>query len=491
MDNRFQDSRPHALRAAALQWLGDALDRYLSSLQDNFYRRAKSANTLAEREDLLAHRRSVALSKESAHNAFFTHLLHSFDHALPYSPIGAGPLDRLHHCCQTVEADSSARLQLARLCRSLSPTSVLAGFQHLAEPLRLGAQRNQALSLYQILLLRQLSELYTVLEQALNEGQQASQLKEWIVHIEQRLHNDSLSAQERALNQARLHRLQSRLNGKPLPVIGIDDRTLIAEVSAIFAFRRLSKEFQNRSVPDALRSSLHRLRSAVNRAALQDREDFLNPLHPVRQISHQIIAATAQWEQADPVSQQQFAAALKGFCEQLEAYWQTPGEELATAIADIDQQCRHLLQLGRLDRRRLQQLASGKRRIADLRREVHAIIDAKTQHATLPDSVDNMLHGPLTSILLYHWLRHGSNGAAMRRNLQLVDDILWYIQPHQQWQELRRAKDMAVSIEQRLKEGLERINYNPTAAQALIDELHQRRISASSQSRLLGQHSRY
>ena len=490
MDNRQHDSRPHALRAVALQWLGDTMDRYLARLQDNFNRRAQSAANPAEKDDLLSHRQLIALGKETAHKAFFTHILHSFDRAIPYSPAGSSPLDRLHQHCQTAESDESARFQLAQLCRSLTPTSILAGFQHLAEPLRLDQHRNQALNLFQILVVRDLGQLYTLLDTALKESQQVNQLREWIAHIEHQLHHDSLSAQERALNAARLQRLKSRLSGKLQSVVAVDDDDLLAEVGAIFELRHLAEELQRRSAPDALRSTLNRLRKVVTEAALKDREDFLNPLHPVRQISRQIIAATAQWEHADPDSQQQFATALKLFCGQLEQNMDAH-DALAEPISGIDRHCRHMLQLARLDRRRLKQLASGKRRVADLRREVHAIIDDKTQHAPLPASIDNMLHGPLTSILLYHWLRHGSNSSAMRRNLQLVDDILWYIKPHHQWQELRRAKDMAISIEQRLHEGLERINYNPTAAQAMIDELHQLRVAASSQSRLLSQRSPY
>lgn len=490
MDNRQYESRPHALRAAALQWLGDTLDRYLARLQDNFYRRAQSATDLAEKDNLLAHRQLIALGKEAAHQAFFAHILHSFDHALPYSPSANSPLDRLHYQCQSAETDESARFKLAQLCRSLTPTSVLAGFQRLAEPMRLDEHRNQALNLFQILVVRDLGQLYTLLEMTLKEGQQVNQLREWIAHIEQQLHHDSLSAQERALNEARLGRLKARLNGKLQPASAADDQVLLTEVGGIFEFRHLPEEYQQRSVPDALRGILNNLRAAVTRAALEEREDFLNPLNPIRQISRQIMVATAQWEHADPDSQQQFATALNHFCGQLERL-KTQSAGLSGAIADIDRHCRHLLHLARLDRRRLKQLASGKRRVADLRREVHAIIDDKTQHTTLPASIDNMLHGPLTSILLYHWLRHGSNSAAMRRNLQLIDDILWYIKPHRQWQELRRAKDMAISIEQRLKDGLERINYNTTAAQAIIDELHELRIAASSQSRLLSQRGPY
>ena len=126
----------------------------------------------------------------------------------------------------------------------------------------------------------------------------------------------------------------------------------------------------------------------------------------------------------------------------------------------------------------------GQKRLTRLRKKVHEMLDQKTASlpTTLPLSVDNMLYGPMTTIILYHWLRHGSNSAPLRRSLQLIDDIIWYIQPHSDWSELRRAKAMSKDIETELSDGLQRINYSYQASQALIDELHQLRLIASGRS---------
>jgi hypothetical protein len=93
-----------------------------------------------------------------------------------------------------------------------------------------------------------------------------------------------------------------------------------------------------------------------------------------------------------------------------------------------------------------------------------------------------MLYGPMTTVILYHWLRHGSNSATLRRSLQLIDDILWYIQPHSDWSALRRAKAMSKDIETELSNGLQRINYGYHATQALIENLHKLRLIASGRS---------
>ncbi|MFT5887616.1 MAG: hypothetical protein ACI9BO_000422 [Zhongshania sp.] len=95
----------------------------------------------------------------------------------------------------------------------------------------------------------------------------------------------------------------------------------------------------------------------------------------------------------------------------------------------------------------------------------------------------------MTTIVLYHWLRHGSNSLSLRRSLKLIDNILWYIQPHGDWANLRRAKEMAMDIENELSEELQRINYGHKASQALITDLHHLRQNASNRATSLSEPS--
>jgi hypothetical protein len=97
-------------------------------------------------------------------------------------------------------------------------------------------------------------------------------------------------------------------------------------------------------------------------------------------------------------------------------------------------------------------------------------LDIKTTNIKLSVSEANMLSGPMTTIVLYHWLRQYNNSLPLRRSLKLIDNILWYIQLHGNWADLRRAKEMAMDIEDELSEGLQRINYGHKASQTLITD---------------------
>jgi hypothetical protein len=207
----------------------------------------------------------------------------------------------------------------------------------------------------------------------------------------------------------------------------------------------------------------------------------MHPLHPARQICRQIINTLNQWDDAQAAQRQQFDLELKAVSRKFTGH-NISASQFNSVRAEVDACCQHLLQSIKLNDKRSLNADVGQKRLTRLRKKVHDMLDEKTDGAELSVSVDNMLYGPMTTIILYHWLRHGSNSAPLRRSLQLVDDILWYIKPHSDWSELRRAKAMSKDIETELSDGLQRINYGYRAAQILIEELHQLRLNASGRS---------
>ncbi len=486
MDAKQADTVIATMSSLTSRWFDDHLYRYLERLQDNFHRRALTSKHPDEQQALLTQQRHIRSGQDEAYRLFSRHLQHNIRSARPYSMGGHSKLDQLLARSQQLGNDELENA-CARLCRAISPMALLAGFQHLAKPLRIDpAHLSQCLSLFNVLILREAPLLYQQLLAELNGGnaETSKGIEGWIAHIEQQLKQQNLSAQQRALNELRLQRLRGRSRPQG-DSSTLSDQQLIREAAAIFGRSHVNR----RQLSASILASLNTLQTIVSSVALRDRQLFLNPLHPARQISHQLVASSERWQHADPSLQQNFERATRDIVKQLSG--QTPSSADFNALQEsVDQCCQQLVQSAKLNDRRKLHAEAGKRRITRLRRKVHALIDQKTHGTTLPASVDNLLYGPMTSILLYHWLRHGSNSDALRRNLGLVDDILWYIKPHRDWALLRKAKDMGGDIEQRLLDGLKRINLDDDSARSLVDELHQLRLIASGMSGISGQSDR-
>lgn len=482
MDAKEADKVIAALSTLTIEWFDDHLYRYLERLQDNFHRRALSCTVPAEQEALLKQQRRIREGQDEAYRLFSRQLQHSLRNARAYSPGGHAKLDLLLARSQ-LHANADLHSACARLCRAISPMALLAAFQHLAKPLHINpAHLSQCLSLFNVLILREAPELYQLLlSQLSGDGDESSpprSIEAWIAHIEAQLQQQNLNAQQRALIEARLQRLQGR-HGAVQPSTELSDQQLIREAAAIFGRDHVNR----RHLPASILASLNTLQTLVSNVALQDRQLFLNPLHPARQICHQLVASSERWQHADPALQQSFEQALREIVKQL-GKQSSSNPDFSVLRTEVDNCCQQLVQSAKLNDRRKLHAEAGKRRLTRLRRKVHTLIDQKTHGTRLPANVDNLLYGPMTSILLFHWLRHGSNSDALRRNLALVDDILWYIKPHRDWALLRRAKGMGSDIETRLLEGLKRINIDDDSARALVDELHQLRLIASGLSGL-------
>ncbi len=482
------DKLAATMNALACRWFDDHLYRYLERLQDNFHRRALSSTDPDEQSALLDQQRRIKSGQDEAYRQFARDLQHNIHHARPYSLGGHNALDQLLQRSQQQGSETLSK-GVAKLCRAISPMALLAGFQHLAKPLMLDNHHiGQSLSLFNVLVLREAPKLYSQLLAQLpgaSPSRSEGGLNGWINHIELQLNQQNLSARQRALNELRLKRLRDRDTSPSSAAAEPDKQQLIREAAAIFGRSHINR----RQLPATIVAALNTLQTMVTNVALQDRQLFLNPLHPARQISHQLVASSERWQHADPALQQEFERALRDIVRRLER-GEPSGARFNELLNDVDQCCQQLVQSAKLNDRRKLHAEAGKRRITRLRRKVHALIDQKTHGVSLPASIDNLLYGPMTTILLFHWLRHGSNSDALRRNLALVDDILWYIKPHRDWALLRRAKDMGGDIEQRLLDGLKRINLDEAEARALIDELHQLRLIASGVSGISGQSDR-
>ncbi len=477
MSKQATAAHSDSLQELAQRWFQSLTRRYLDRLQDNFYRRASQSTEASERTQLMAQHKNICRGAEDALQAFQDSMRRSLRSARPYELSNHGQLDKLLTTWQK-HPEFVPDSPFHSMLRAISPMSVMAGFQQLAKPLRIAPQhRDQALSLFNVLLIRELPQLYNALQSRL-EALQTNQLANWIAHTQKQLDDSELSTQQRALGELRLKRLQQRAVStevKAPPQSTVTDAQLIESVAAIFYKDAGS---QRPRLSSAILASLNTLQTLSCTIALKERQPFLSPLHPVRLCCQQIIAACGQLHRASTETQQQFETHLRSVVRQLAA-----GEACSSQFSHyrcaIDSCCEPLLNNARLDDRRKRRSEVGQERVSQLRKEVHKLIDQKTRDSQLPGSISNLLYGPLSTILVYHWLRHGGNSVPIQRNLKLIDHILWYIRPQPDWSELRRAKAMATNIESELMDGLKRIHYDEVAAQAIIDELHHLRLVAS------------
>jgi hypothetical protein len=302
----------------ARQWINDHSNHYLERLQDNFQRRALTAHNSAEQADLLAQHNSVKARQDQAFRLFSTHITQLFSTKRTYEPGIYNDLDRLANQLEKLPAPQFGheKVQLQYFCQAVSPISLLAGFQRIIVPLKLGhihrLKRSQCLYPPSI---HPLSTLYPP-----------------SIHPLSTLCSPHVRCVGKYLMPLLTGMAQNQNNAKSLKVIS----------------RKLAGK-------DTQAEDFNAIRSQVN------------------------------------------------VCSQ------------------------YLVESSHLSDKRNLNAGVGQKRLTRLRRKVHALLDKKTANIKLSVSVDNMLYGPMTTIVLSYWLRHGSNSLPLRRSMKLIDDTLWYI----------------------------------------------------------------
>lgn len=450
------------LQESVTLWFHRACRHYTVRLADNLQRRAQNL-PIAQAKSLLDQHQRINQHHRRALTLFAEHIQHQLDQGRPYQEGTHPQLDRL-------AKNLRSRGELDDLCRAISPMSVFAGFKDLSDALEIHSDHyDQAVTLFNILVLGELDKLYSQLIEEAPRAVVGNETQQWIRHIESQLVNDQLSAEKRALAERRL----GQLRGASGNCVTLTRQQLIALADSMFATTAPLPELST-----SMNAKLARLKLQLRDTAIREQRLFTNALHPARRLCRQLVATLAQWDRGTTTARRALEVGVEKFTAALEQRPSISTKELLRVADQLEFACRHFNDAVDDQRTEKRAVASQNKRLDQLRDSIHQLIEHKTAGHALPKSVKEMLLGPWSSVMLYHWLRHGRDSDAAKRCLHFVDDIIWYITPHSDWRDLRRAKGMASQIEHDMLDGMARINMPANLANNIIGDLHQCRLAA-------------
>lgn len=443
-------------------WFHKSCRHYAVRLADNLQRRAQNL-PIAQARGLLDQHQRINRHHRHGLEQFAEHIKLQLGLRRPYQ-------DGTHPLLDRLAKNLRSRGETDDLCRAISPMSVFAGFKDLSDALEIGADHyDQAVTLFNILVLAELDKLYLQLIEEAPRAVVSSETQQWIRHIETQLVSEPLSAEKRALAERRLAQLRGASSGS----VALNRQQLIALADSMFA--------SVDSLPDlspAMNAKLARLKLQLRDTAIREQRLFTNALHPARRLCRQLVATLSQWDKSTTTARRALEANVEKFITALEQRPSLSTQALLQTATQLESACRQFGDAVDQQRSRQRVEATQSQRLDQLRSSIHRLIDRKTAHHALPKSVQEMLMGPWSSVMLYHWLRHGRDSDAAKRCEQFVDDIIWYITPHSDWRDLRRAKSMASQIERDMLDGMARINMPASMANNIIDDLHHSRLAA-------------
>ena len=227
------------------------------------------------------------------------------------------------------------------------------------------------------------------------------------------------------------------------------------------------------SLHDSVKSLLSHLHTPLLKLALLDDTFLSNPKHDARQLVNQLINAGEYWLTDDISTQnniyQQMQRVIKKIITDFDndnsnEIFSHVSAELNTYIEKIERQAS-------ITEKRSIQAVKGKEALASGRQKVTALINEKICNEPLPKPILQLINKPWNAFLAYTLLRYGDDSTQWQEAINFIDELLWYIEPKINKEEILQAKNLRSALNEKLKYGLSSVGLDANEIQQHLNSL--------------------
>ena len=214
------------------------------------------------------------------------------------------------------------------------------------------------------------------------------------------------------------------------------------------------------------------LRVAMNDESLTDTQD-----HPTWQFFDAVSAHCLGYSRNDDTRLEGFLIFLRNQVAQLAAHMMPTAQVYQRALGELDQ---FILEQSRAVGRHVQSTLETLERSQQreewrlmLRQQVHA----QLRGAIVSGAIREFLQGPWVDAIAEAMGRHGPYAPDVQPLIDLVDDLLWSVQPHSEERDRDQLRGMLPHLLERLEQGFDLIRWSQTKRAAFLRDLmifHQR-----------------
>jgi hypothetical protein len=255
--------------------------------------------------------------------------------------------------------------------------------------------------------------------------------------------------------------------------IGRSEEDIIDVISMLFDFI-----LEDRGLADAMKALIGRLQIPLLKVAILDRRFFGKKTHPARLLLNALAQAAVGWTDDGDRS----PGSLYGRMEAVVKRVLTEFTEDVTLFGTLHDEFTNWYEQehkkAAVSETRATQASEGKERLALARRQVRQELDRRlAAHGKVPKVVQALLDEAWSDVLRITWLRTGSQGEAWEQALQVVDRLLWSVQPKHDNQQRKEMLTAIPKLLKELREGLLGIAYDQHKMTRLFKELRNAHIA--------------
>ncbi|MGK0499668.1 MAG: hypothetical protein ACJAYG_001310 [Oceanicoccus sp.] len=259
--------------------------------------------------------------------------------------------------------------------------------------------------------------------------------------------------------------LAEKMPKQPVSIGQVDDDA-INLVAMLFQFI-----LDDRNLAAPMKALISRLQIPIIKVAMVDKSFFSKTGHPARKLLNEIASASLGWIAPEAIDRDPLYNKVTELVNHIIEQFDGDTGLFQNVLADfmvfqvMDQRRIDLVQ------QRTINAEDGKAKSELARSTVQQALNARVLGKALPAAVIAMLEQAWSNVLFLICLKDGEDSDGWKSSLQLVDDLLWSVQPMETQPARQRLLTLLPSLLKKLRAGLSQIGFDPFESNKLFNDL--------------------
>ncbi|MEX1033026.1 MAG: DUF1631 domain-containing protein [Cellvibrionaceae bacterium] len=230
----------------------------------------------------------------------------------------------------------------------------------------------------------------------------------------------------------------------------------------------------DRSLAEPMKALIGRLQIPILKVALLDEAFFTKSGHPARRLLNEMATASLGWQEnpkeegapKDPLYRK-ISDVVQRLLNEFEADVSLFNDVLADFVSYIEKERKRasILEQRTID------AEDGKAKAEAARRQVNAALKEIKAGHSIPSAVENILDRAWSNALFLICLKQGKGSEEWQHALQTARDLVWSVTVDITPESRQQLLGMIPHLVKRLREGLEKIAFNPFEMTQLLNQL--------------------
>lgn len=226
------------------------------------------------------------------------------------------------------------------------------------------------------------------------------------------------------------------------------------------------------NLPDSVKALLSYLHTPYLKVAFLDKDFFGQADHPARLLLNNMAEAGVKWVSNDGSSQYEIYDKIKAIVARVLEDFTNDVRLFAELLLEFSGYTKKIARRQELMERRAMEKVQGEEKLREVKIRVNEEVCSRTDGRELPSAVLLLLLQPWSDFLAFTLLRYGEDSDSWINATQVIDDVLWSIEPHKHSKDHEQQPERYDALLNSLESGFETIGYDLVKGKKLLEALY-------------------